>query len=207
MNNPSLCFAVIDAEPPRAVAAWGTVSERETWERHYLVGGDHSLCLSQARRVFLTAHGSHDGFRTQTIMLDAAFPLDWMALNVIERTLPRRLRGLEIDGTDAQSFVDALAVPDLVQASVHRVARTAVVGATTVETSTLTVPQWNATAVATTFESRNPHALARCGRQRGPRRPPAPGSARLAAGDRRGADPRPGAAPAVRHRELSRRSG
>lgn len=159
MNNPSLCFRVIDSQPPRALSGWRTVSERESWERHYLIGSQHSLCLSQGRRVLLTAHCAQDGFRTETVMLDASFPLDWMALNVIEQALPRRLRGLEIDGTDAQSFVDALAVPDLVQASVHRHTRLAVLGATTMEVSTLTVPQWNANAVATTFESRNSHAL------------------------------------------------
>ncbi|WMS43255.1 hypothetical protein RDV64_02300 [Acuticoccus sp. MNP-M23] len=159
MNNPSLCFRVIDGHAPRPLTGWRVVREREIWERHYLIGREHSLCLSQARNVFLTAHGTHDDFRTETLMLDAAFPLDWMALNVIERALPRRLRSLEIYGTDAQSFVDSLAVPELVQASVHRRSRLQVLGATTMDVSTLTVPQWNVSATATTFESRNAHAL------------------------------------------------
>ncbi|MEM6762868.1 MAG: hypothetical protein AAF615_08325 [Pseudomonadota bacterium] len=158
-DDHSFCFRVFAPTIPSFLATWRAVSETSHWERHYLVAPGHELKLRGAEAVILTRNQDLGEVSREDKILEAGFPLDWMALKVIADVLPRSISRHDLDGTSAQSLVDCLAHPELAQASVHVHTRQVVLGSTLTEISRLSVPDWKASSVALTFKSRNAHAL------------------------------------------------
>lgn len=152
-------FRVFPNEPPVFVERWRQGPEAAEWHRHYLLAPGYSLSLVRAERVDLVRYRTLDGFRVEETMLSSAFPLDWMALTCIGTVLPHALSDLEIDGSGPQAFVDSMAVPELVQASVLKQVRTAFHGTVIARTTWLTVPEWDAAGLCFSLSGMQPHAL------------------------------------------------
>ncbi|MCF3936075.1 hypothetical protein L1787_22040 [Acuticoccus sp. M5D2P5] len=156
-------FGVFMREAPRFLNGWRQGPQSAQWDRHYLVAPGTGIRIIGGERIEVTRRGDGrrhgQGFGTETVLLNAAFPLDWMALTLLERQLGRHVRKGEIDGDSAQSLVDSLAIDDLVQASVLKRSRTAFHGTIIATTTALSVPDWNASAIGVMFEAANPDAL------------------------------------------------
>ncbi|MEM8553143.1 MAG: hypothetical protein AAGF45_12255 [Pseudomonadota bacterium] len=147
------------ADAPRLPSAFRATAAYAGWERHYVVSPGHALSLIGDKRIFLTTHGRVEGMRTEEVTLDATFPLDWMSRRVIADVLPRRFRHHDIDGRDAQRFVDSIADPEIIQASLYRDACVSSFGSTTIEFAVLTVPTWNARTVSLTITGQSPYTV------------------------------------------------
>lgn len=152
-------FGVLVPDVPSIFRTWHLETEYSVWDRHYLVPDGHSLKVGEGQRVELTRRRTANGLRVEDELLRATFPLDWMALSVVERVLPRPIRGTELDGGSPQAFVDSLAFPSLPQASVHKAVEVMTRGSVTATAITARVPDWRASAVLLSFEAADAHLL------------------------------------------------
>ncbi|WP_108662649.1 hypothetical protein [Acuticoccus kandeliae] len=152
-------FGVFFSAAPTFLNAWRQGPRQARWDRHYLLQPGTSLRIIGGERVELTGAETVDGFRIEKTLLNAAFPLDWMSVTLLERHVGAHLHKSDLDGRSAQTFVNTLAVPGLVQASVLKRTRTAFHGAIIASTTELSVPDWGASCAWVSFESANPDAL------------------------------------------------
>jgi hypothetical protein len=159
MVDDTFLFRVFCKDAPEYLETWRPAGEGARWDRHYLLTPGHSLRLTEGRRVELRRMRSISGLRTEQTLLSTIFPLDWMGLACIDQALPASLRGLEVDGRSAQTFVDSLAVAGLPQASVLTRARRHCHGTTLAEIEWVSVPEWTAETVSVQFESGSAPAL------------------------------------------------
>lgn len=163
-------FRLFFRDMPTIFDDWRAYDDERRWDRHYLLGEGMSLRIDRGERIELSRWGEDGQFWIEHTILSCAFPLDWMALSCIARALPRELRQCEVDGRSAQTFVDSLAVPDLVQASVLKHDRHLREGSVMATLTTLSVPDWGALAITCNLVCHAPHnlhgVLARAGMDR-----------------------------------------
>lgn len=115
--------------------------------------------LAEGQRVQIHKFGERDGFRTEQLLADAAFPLDWMAISLTMDVLPVANRLLDIDGRDPQSFVDSLSRPDIAQVSILKVAKRYAHGPAVAEMTDFAIPGWSTLGVMLTLEASSPIAM------------------------------------------------
>lgn len=152
-------FRVFVHAVPSVLRTWAHQGAWSVWDRHYLLGSRHTLKIAEGRKVSLTKHGTWAGFRVEDELLDAAFPLDWMATSLIKGLLPRGARVAGVDGRSPQAFVNSLAAPTLIQASVLKSTEVSWRNGVTVAATELTVPDWSAKGTTLAFSCDDPDRL------------------------------------------------
>lgn len=140
-------FRLFFRDTPTMFAGWRAYDHERRWDRHYLLANNMSLRIERGERVELTRWAMHGHFAVETTVLSSAFPLDWMALSCITRSLPRDHRLTQVDGRTPQTFVDSLAQPGLAQASVLKNERYLREGAVLATSSRIEIPDWNVEAI------------------------------------------------------------
>lgn len=158
-EQPPLQFRLFFRDSPTMFAGWRTYDEERRWDRHYIIGSNLSLRIERGERVELTRWGMVGRFAVASTVLSSAFPLDWMALSCITRSLPREFRMADIDGRSAQRFVDSLALPGLVQASVLKHERYMRDGAVMGTASRVEIPDWNARGITVNLSCQHANSL------------------------------------------------